>query len=335
MKKIFIWNTEEMYQAKINQFILENQKNITVCFEQIPSDISFDDIFDFLIKNQAWALLHRNEHGLLKCSQEWVNLTNKCISFGIPVLSFDFGYFDHYKSFMADYYLKDCVSSIYSEWPSISTDLSWNNFPEYIQEYRNNLINKVNFYKNLPPPLNLENIVVIWGQWTTDLIKHYFYEENGKLEMDAWINKLIPIIREKGFNPVIKMSPVKSLKYYEDLQKELPVFVGLKKHLQELPHALYLKDCNAQLIAHAKYHIINCSSVSNELFLNNCKVIAMGKSWFDNLNIFYEPKNWQEILNYKEPPQENKNKWANWWMDRQCEMPQITDKIIKLRENII
>lgn len=334
MKKIFIWNTQEQYQNKINDYILHNQNSQDTLFEQIPLEVSFENIFPFLKEKNAWALLHRNEHGLLHCTKEWVDLTNKCIDNNIPVLSFDFGYFCHYKSFMVDFYQKDCVSSIYSDWNNIPIDLDWNSTPNYIQEYRNDLIKKVEFYKNLPPPLDLDNIVVIWGQWTTDLIKHYFYEENGKLEMDSWMKKLIPIIKDHGFNPVIKMSPVKSLKYYEELQKELPVFVGLKKHLAELPNALYLKDVNAQLIAHAKYHIVNCSSVSNELFLNNCKVIAMGRSWFDNLGVFYEPKNWNEIFNYKQPSEDNKNKWVNWWMDRQCLMSDIPNQIIKLRQKI-
>lgn len=335
MKTIYVWNNHDLYQSKIDMYILNNPKILCKYqFKQVPKDIELNDLFEYLKHNKADAVVHRNEHGLLWCTKDWINLTNKCIDNGIPVLSFDFGYFNHYKSFMVDYYYKNCISSIYYKWNSIPTDFTWDDMPNYINNYRNRFLEKVDEYKKESPPLNLQNIVVIWGQWTTELIKYYFYNNDKHINMDEWILKLIDIIKSKGLTPVIKMSPVKSLKWYKEIQHKVPTFVGLKEHQHELPGTIYEKDINYKLIAHAKYHIINCSSVSNELALSNSKVIAMGRSWFDNLNIFYEPKTWDSVLDYQTPPHENTNKWFNWWKYSQCELNDLPNKLIQLRESI-
>jgi hypothetical protein len=85
---------------------------------------------------------------------------------------------------------------------------------------------------------------------------------------------------------------------------------------------------NIKLIAHAKYHIINCSSVSNELVLANVPVIATGRSWFTGLEVFIEPKSWDSILNDTVTVNEqNRNKWCNWWFTRQVKKDDIWDKI--------
>ncbi len=335
MKTFYIWNIHDLYQPKIDKFILENSKiPQDYEFKQVPANIEFKDLFNFLKTNNAYAVIHRNEHGVMWCTKEWISLTNKCIENGIPVLSFDFGYFNHYKSFMVDYYYKNCISSIYYKWNLIEPTFKWDSMPDYIKTYKKKVLDKVNFYKNETSPLNLQNIVVIWGQWTTELIKYHFYENEKHINMDTWMLKLIDIIKDKGFTPVIKMSPVKSLKWYKEIQHRVPTFVGTKEHQQELPGTIYEEDINYKLIAHAKYHIINCSSVSNELVLSDSKVIAMGRSWFDNLNVFYEPKNWDNILNYQQPSPENINKWLNWWRYSQCTMDDLPSKLIQLRESI-
>lgn len=337
MKRIFIYCNHTLDQEKFDKFILNKPVFNDIIFEQIPKDISNNDIFEFLIKNKAWSLLHKNEHGSLHCTKEWITLTNKCLDHKIPVLSFDLGYFDHYKSFMVDFYLKDCQSSIQDQWKIIPSTIHEEKFPDYIRNHFNNITNKVNFYKSEPPPLNLKNIVVIWGQWSTDLIKNCFIlnEKSNKIIMSEWLEKLVILIKENGFTPIIKISPVKNFQHYQNVKNQSAIFVDKKQHLQEFPEGHYLDDINAQLIAHAKYHIINCSSISNELLINNCKVIAMGKSWFNDLGIFYEPTNWSDIFNYSDLSVDNKNKWINWWIERQCEPLNLPEKIIELRNSII
>lgn len=334
MKKIFIWNKEKLYQDQIDKFLLNEQQFDEVEFEQVPAEVSLDNLCAFLKENNAWSLVHRNEHGAAFCSEQWISITNECIKNSITVFSFDFGYFNHYRSFMVDFYEENCVSSIVSAWDRLPKIVNWNSMPAYIKQYRNRIINNIASEKNQPPPLRLKNTVVIWGQYSTNLIRRNFYEKNKPIEMGVWMDRLVKIIREHGFNPIIKHSPVSYRPYLEELQKKVPILVDREKYLEKIPYGLYFKDCNAKLIAHADYHIINCSSVSNELLLNNSKVIAMGRSWFNDLGIFYEPKNWDEIFNYKEPLEENKNKWINWWAERQCLQQDLKKKIIKVRNSI-
>lgn len=336
MKSIFVWCTHPLDQEKVDKYIMSNNFINNINFQQIPKNISINDVCEFLITNKAWALIHKNEHGVLHCTREWINLTNQCLKHNIPVLSFDLGYFDHYQSFMVDYYLENCLSSIRHEWQTISEEVAKEKIPNCITTHIEKILNKVNFYKNQQAPLNLENFVVIWGQWSTDLIKESFFlnKTDKKILMNEWLEELVPLIKNHGFTPVIKASPVKNLQHYQKIQHQARVFVDRKNHLEELENAHYLNDINYQLIAHAKYHIINCSSVSNELFINNCKVIAMGKSWFNDLGIFYEPDNWSNILNYREPSLINKNKWFNWWLKRQCGLLELPEKIIELRNSI-
>lgn len=333
MKKIFIWNHKiELYQGKIDEFILNNQQNANnegYEFIHIPHEIEITQLIDYLKKNNAEALLHRNEHGLLQCTLAWIEITNKCLAADIPVLSFDFGYFNHYSSFMVDFYSYNCISSIYKKWKHLDHEFKWSDMPSYIEDHRNRILNNIELYKNDPPPLGLNNIVTIWGQWTTELIKHQFYQNGRYIPMNDWIKRLIPIIKDHGYTPVVKMSPVKSLTAYEELQHQLPIFVGNKKHQEELPATLYEENINYKLIAHSKFNIINCSSVSNELFINNSKVIATGRSWFDGVGVFYEPRSWDKIMDYTEPNSVNKNKWCNWWRDVQCKPKELPIKILQ------
>lgn len=332
MIRIFVWNRKiELYQGKIDQFILNNP-HPNISFQMVPEEIELPQLLDYLLAQKADAILHRNEHGLLHCTKAWIQLIHQCLDRDIPVLSFDFGYFNHYKSFMVDFYTREGISSIYPQWSGIPTNLDWDSAPAYIQDHRAEIIQKVQEFQLQPAPLNLENIVTIWGQWTTELIKTYFWEGGKAITMDQWISRLIPIIKDRGYTPVVKMSPVRSLKWYESLQKELPVFVGLKKHQEELPYTHWEKNINYKLMAHSKYHIINCSSISNELLLSGSKVIAMGRSWFDSLGAFYEPKNWETVLDYEPPLPVNQNKWVNWWLDRQCEMSALPNKILHIYE---
>lgn len=282
------------------------------------------------------AIMHRNEHGLLHCTYNWAATTNYCIAKGISVLSFDFGYFDHYKHFMVDYYMDKCISSIYKEWTngSISDQLDWNTILPSIQQHRETVLAKHDRAKNSDPIpcLKGKRYVVIWAQWTTDLIKHRFYEHDRPINMKHWFTKLIDQIQQAGLTPVIKMSPVKVTNTYDQLDERAFYFVGRKKHVIDVPGALFVRDANARLIAHAQQHIICCSSVSNELVLTGAKVTAMGRSWFDNLGIFHEPKTWDQVTDYQPPNPLNVNKWINWWASRQCLKDDICDKIAEVYE---
>lgn len=334
--KILIWNNVPVpYQSKIDMMLEQAKTNPTLTFDQFQGD-SFGDFRSYVLsKDFSYnAVIHRNEHGILHSTPEFVRFTNEARKLGIPVLSFDFGYFEHYKNFMLDAYSDNCVSSIYKEWGQINESLDWSKIQPQIQEYRTSILKKHNFHKNNKPVHNLESgkYAVIWTQWTTDLIRHCFYEDGKPITIDKWTDLAAKKVIEAGLTPVIKLSPVKSLKPFKEIQQKYLTFLGREAHKEDLPSAIYEKEVNLKLIAHAHSHIINCSSVSNELVLTESKVTAMGRSWFDNLGIFYEPKTWDELMNYRQPEQKNINKWINWWNERQFPMEEICNKLVPFYE---
>jgi len=330
--KCLIWNAvQEPYQGKIDTMLEEAKSYSNLILNQHPSKDINDLINDVASENFDYQMiLHRNEHGLLHLTNKWLELIKIAQSKGIIMASFDFGYFEHYKNFMFDYYRPDGSSSIHNEWKGISEELDWKKIQPSIQEYRSNILKKNNIYKEKDPVHGLESnkYIVIWTQWTTDLIRRCFYENGEAIKIDKWTELVAEKVIEAGFTPVIKLSPVKNLKPFVEIQKKYITFLGREAHKIDLPNAVYEKDINAKLIAHAHSHIINCSSVSNELVLTNSKVTAMGRSWFDNLGIFYEPKTWDELMDYKQPSQANINKWINWWNGRQFSMENSCEKLI-------
>ena len=315
--------------------MLEQSKAHNIILDQHPSK----DIGDLIKEVESGdfsydAIIHRNEHGLLHLTQKWMEMMRAAQNRGIFVMSFDFGYFDHYKNFMFDFYRPDGSSSIYDEWKSVSTEVDWSKINPDINDYRLKLLEKNAHYKNHKPIHGLPSgeYVVIWTQWTTDLIRRCFYEDGEAIKIDKWTKLAAEKVKQEGLIPVIKLSPVKSLKPFVDIQKEYITFLGREKHKEELPNALFEKDANAKLIAHAHSHIINCSSVSNELVLTNSRVTAMGRSWFDNLGVFYEPKMWDSLMNYESPSQDNVNRWINWWNSRQFKMEDACQNLPKFYE---
>ncbi len=341
---IAVYNHHPLYQTKINTFIEQTPAASNVFFEQLPNPILHTpsisgvnlvhEIIPHMQRMKPKAILHRNEHGLLHCTPGWNQVVEYCLSNDIVPLSFDFGYFDHYKHFMVDYYQHNCVSSIYKEWVnnSLSTTVEWSKSLPSIQEHRQKVLLAIDDAKNESKIKQLrgQKYAVIWTQWTTDLIRHCFYENNKPIQMHKWVTMLVERIRAAGLVPVIKTSPVKVIRPFEKLQHEALCLVGKKTHVYDLPAAKFVRNANANLIAHAERHFICCSSVSNELVLADANVTSMGRSWFDNLGIFHEPKTWDEVMNYQQPNQNNINMWINWWLSRQCLKENIHEKVIEI-----
>jgi hypothetical protein len=198
-----------------------------------------------------------------------------------------------------------------------------------IDSYRQGVLHNLEKYKQENPIDDLvkDEYVVIWTQWTTDLIRTCFYEKDAPIKIDEWVMQVANQIRKSGLQPILKLSPVENVKPFLEIHKEMPTYISRVKHEAKLPHARYRKNINAKLIAHAKYHVINCSSVSNELVLSGSPVIATGRSWFDNLGIFYEPTKWDDLLQVPSVSDGNRNKWINWWLSRQCPMDLLGFKL--------
>jgi len=340
--RTLLWNTRELYEIKMRQILLDSRKRADIKAHMISTldsfweDMDLDILFKKILKKEIDIdlVVQRDEHGLLWGGEKnWKSFVNKCNSVGIKTLMYDFGYFGHYETYMIDTYGSTNKGSIAIDWPNVPEKIEWTSTPEYIQKYRNDFLKKLEIQKNSKPINDLKSgeYVVIWPQYSMDLIRPEFKQElnNKKTEVTDWVNKMCDKVIKSGLVPVVKGGVALDdwFKFSVQKVKNAVVFAHKESQLKKNPTAKFEKDINIKLIAHAKYHIINCSSVSNELVLANAPVIATGRSWFTGLEVFIEPKSWNSILDDTATVNEkNRNKWCNWWISKQVKKEDMWDK---------
>lgn len=345
-RKFLFWNDKELYELKSRQIVLNSLKFKEDCkmwmvstLDNFMADFNVDRTIQALRTKQfdVDAVVRRDEHGRLWSKQpEWQKMLAACHEMNIKTLYYDFGYLDHYSSFMFDTYDTNGDSSIKLDWPNISDQLDWETVPDYIKKYRNRFLKLLNRAKKEKPINNLKSgeYVVIWPQYSMDLVRQPFREGlEKKSEVTDWVNKMCELVRSKGLTPVVKGGPAMEhwFRFRVNDIKDTTVYVHQEKQLDELPNTKFEKDINHKLIAHARYHIVSCSSVTNELVMAGAPVITTGESWFTGLNIFNEPTGWDTLLNdplYINQP--NRNKWINWWLTRQVPKADAVKKLIEI-----
>jgi hypothetical protein len=345
------WNDRELYEIKTRE-IVKNASSVSGCnmtmisrLDNFFKDHTLKTVSDYIANKtkvldfnfEIDGVVHRDEHATLWVNNEWLEFIEICNKLKIKTLSYDFGYFSHYETFMVDNHDKTGKSSIHMDWPGLSEELNWNNAPDHIKKYREEYLKQLTKAKNNIPINNLpkNEYVVIWPQYSMDLLRKEFKEElNRDTEVTDWCIKLCNLVKAQGLTPVVKIGPAApawSRFNIKEVIKHAPVYVCKEPHIQKLGAGIYEKDINPKLIAHAKYHIVSCSSVTNELILADAPVIAMGRSWFTGLNIFNEPSSWDSLLN--DPLYinlKNRNKWCNWWFTRQVLKEQVPAKFIEI-----
>lgn len=331
MKGLF-FNKHDLYKDKIEK-IIELSKGTDLRLDCLKMEYGARDAFDFFKRNKYDFLIHRNEHGSLFKGKDLKTIVEFCGRNYVPFLNFDFGYFDHYKSIMVDFYLPDMSSSIKEEWDSISRIVNWNYCPKYIRKYREKVKTNCQLFGGESIcELDMSKCVVIWMQWNTDLLRNSLYIDGRKITQSEWINLIAKKIKSLGLTPVVKMGMVNHSEIYNDtvplIDKSIMLISDREAVKNTSPRAIFEKNANHILIENAKYHILLCSSVSNEIVLMDKPVIATGKSWFNDLDVFYEPKTWDESFDEPKINQKSRNKWINWWLSRQVEIKDSPQKII-------
>ena len=326
------FNRHDLYQGKIGQIMTNANSKRGVHLDCLKLGESPERAYEMASKSNGYDfLIHRNEHGAL-FKGGWLQ---KIAMTDVPLLSFDFGYFGHYNSFMVDFYLRDMSSSINLEWESLSSSVNWNAAPKYIQDYRKISIDKVNSFRgSLIEGIHLENTVTIWMQWNTELLRKELFVDGKRLPQYAWINLIATKIKALGLVPIIKMGIVDHSEIYKDTSPfvDSGVLMVCDKEAvaKSNPRAFFDKNANHKLIANSKYHVLLCSSASNEIVLNEKPIIATGRSWFNGLDIFYEPKSWDDSFSEPEVNIPARNKWINWWLSRQVKLKDTDDKILEV-----
>ena len=307
---------------KINLIVVDKQNDLKY-LNQIIKEIDFDIFF------------HRNEHCELNTCPNIKKVIDFCYEKNKMPAYFDFGYFDHYNNLIFDFYLpnyKSSIQKIFTQLPDSEIKLH-----EPILKYIKNFKKTIDTldYSTEWNKLNLieKNFIVIWAQYDTHLIKSNF-KKNKTINNCEWIIDICREIKNKNMTPVVKISPC-DINYDIDLIKKEALVLTSRKDQAKKYNIQFINNINLYLNKYAHSHIIGCSSISNELVLNNSKITTMGRSWFNDLDIFHEPKQWQDILNYKKPDIKNKNRWINWWNLKQFPTENIGEKIIETYYNYI
>lgn len=350
--KSVMWNDKMQYEIRSRKIVFDaffrpkaHKMWMVSNFDHATSKFHNVDAMIDALRNRKFivnAVIRRDEHAhLYGATDEWKKMIDYCHGNNILPMHYDFGYFDHYNNYMVDIYDENGKSGIIKDWSNVSDKLDWDSAPDHIKEYRNNFLEQLNIAKSNDPIDNLESgkYVVIWQQSTLKLLRPEFNDilttDGTAIDVANWINKIVKLVSDMGLTPVVKGEP--NIEHWRTLDvnhiQHAPIYVNSKSHLSLGPSARFVRDVNPKLIAHAKFHITCCSSVTNELVMAGAPVITMGKSWFNGLGVFNEPNGWDQLFkDATEINHTNRNKWINWWLSRQAHADKITRKISEVYE---
>lgn len=322
MKIKILYFTKYSYKEQKKHLIDIFSKSDLVELIEVPENIDRKDLLSFCESIEFDVFIHKNEHCKLNTCPYIKEIISFCYSQKKVPCYFDFGYFDHYENYTIDYYLPNAQSSIKKIFYNLPT--AHENLQEPIFTYLDRLKNKRSNNLNI---LNLEinNFCVIWAQYDVGLLRDGFLK-GGEKNIINWFNKITEVIQDFKLTPVIKISPCE-VNYNFQKIKGNPILIASTESQSKNYNLFYDKNINFFLGQNAHSHIINCSSISNELIIYNSKISATGISWFNDLEIFHEPHDWNSLLNFPNQNKENINKWINWWNIRQCPKNNIDLKI--------
>ena len=324
--KILIANTKATYVGKLTllQEACKGSKLELETLTQTELLANPSGLHQYLIEHNFDAVLHRNEHGRLFAdgSLEWVRYL---IAQRFPVLSVDFGYLSHYKTFMFDFYDAQLRSSIHEEWSSIKP-VDWDAAPAYIQEYRSSTFKSVARADNS----KYAGSVGIWMQWNAKLLR----PELGSMTQAEWINDVATRLEKLGKSVIVKHNAVTHSELYEHtvpkIRKSIRIICDKEKLLEHSPRLEYDRFANFNMVAGCDYHVILSSSVSNLMVLCNKPVIAMGGSWFNALDVFSESVDPQAPLTRPTINRAARDKWLAWWLNRHVPMAESASALEKV-----
>jgi hypothetical protein len=269
------------------------------------------------------ALIAWEEHSGVFVNREWRAVLTMLYEAGIMPMQIDYGYFDHYQTYIVDRYRERGEPTIRLDWPQMpSEDIRWEWAPQRLITYRDKVWAVGDEARRAGPLLEGE-YVCIWTQAHTYMTRGVFSQ--GSRKKHTWLARLCEALRDQGRRPVVKTTPIRMGPNAPDW---VTVFDG-KVPFKER------RILNARLALFAQQNIIITSSVSNELVLWSAPVMALGRSWFTGLNVFDEPDTWEEVGRVRPIDHVARTKWINWWLLRQCYAPDLPAKIRALLDGDI
>lgn len=326
-----VYYSKYTFEKQIEEHIIKLLKeDVDINLTVIPTSVERKDLFTSIKNLDFDIFFHKNEHGILNTCNYIEDVISFCYQNGKIPCYFDYGYFGHYNHYMIDYYLPNNQSSIKKIFNDLPVDLTSINqeIKKYIEDFKFNCKIQSEEQKKLEDlGLHKDNFITIWAQYDVELLRKNLLNGRDK-NIINWFNKIIEQINAKNLIPVIKTSPCEINYDITKIEGNPIIFVsrGCQSKKLNLP---FYKNINDFLNQNSYAHVINCSSISNELLINNSKIAATGISWFNDLGIFHEPQDWNSLLTFPNQNKENINKWINWWSIRQFPKNKIN---LKLKE---
>lgn len=239
---------------------------------------------------------------------------------GIPAYALDHAYFSHYEGFSLDQLQRGSLSMISRVWDDLSGDpISWfdSEVPKFTQAsvaYQRALLDEARKEEPIVKP----GYVLLWGQQNAALCRINLKWKGETDGTTRWYYNVCKALMDHGERPVVKLSPIAHK------------ITHPPQGVEAIRHDRKNVTLNANLIVNAKYHVINASSVSNELTIAGAPVIATGSSWFSGLNVFHEVKTIEEIGSQMPVVDEGaRNKWMRWWIWRQTSLFNFGNTLVK------
>lgn len=353
--KFLIWNTKRPYELQARQVVLDSigesscEVAMVSTLDPLFKSYTLKLLAQGIVERAALgtcpfvpdAMVRREEHGVLWSGAPWQDFMATCRAANPAMrsLCYDFGYLNHYKTLMVDIQDTSGRSSIALDWPKLPETVDWSSVRPYIATYRSEFLRLLELAKNTPAIDGLPsgNYVVIWPQQYMDLLRLDLRERvnrNIDTQVSDWVLLCCEAVRRLGLVPVVKLSPnLPSWKRFDlaRVKAAARVYVTNKNHADSFSGCKTQPNINSKLIAHAAFHIVSCSTVTNELTLAEAPVVAMGRSWFTGLGIFQEPASWETLLdNPTEINHSNRHKWINWWLQRQVPQAEIGRKLVQI-----
>lgn len=257
------------------------------------------------------VVLRWEEAGCLFVNDEWRKACAWMWQEDIKPMQIDWGYFNHYRTFVLDIYEEDGTTSILSAWPRLAESPLWEDADPVLQSYRTYMENEWDIAGNLGPVPDTEpGYVLLYIQFSNYLsvLRAESYKE--------WVNKADAAIRGAGLEPVWKRSRVQNL--------ELPQ--GSKGFIE----GEGIDHLNTRLIRYARHSVIITSTVSNEAVLRGLPIVACGRGCHSGLGVFAEAKDWKQLAVTPKVDARARGKWINWWIERQCAPERISQLMRRL-----
>ena len=247
------------------------------------------------MKEAPRIVMRWEEHAVQFANKEWLGACRWCHEHNILPMQVDWGYFNHYKTYLMDVYDIKGQPSILQKFDSMSETIEWQQAPKEFQDYKKYMEGEWRVAGELGPvPGTKPGYVLIYQQFS-----HYLSTLKTKSYED-WCLKAQQAVEKAGLKCVWKLSKIRPTKLPTDA-------IGFDE-------TMGISHLNTRLLKFCAHAVVITSTVSHEAALRNIPVVATGRGWHSGLGVFAEAKDWDDIAKTPVVDLAARAKWTNFWL---------------------